>query len=123
MQVFVRFSEGLRAVTVDESVTIGALQSMISCIGNVPVTLPHDPSRLASSVFSNFSTINVCVPVLGGAKDLSEEDKLLAFNRIAVKICRDCYSRNARKATVCRKRSCGHSKNLRLKKMSAKGVK
>lgn len=120
MQVFVRFSEGLRAIEVDESATIGTLQSMISCITNVPTTLLHEPSRLVSSVFFDLATINVNVPVLGGAKDLSEEDKLLALNRISVKICRGCYSRNAPKATVCRKKSCGHSKNLRLKKMSAK---
>lgn len=122
MQIFVRLSEGLRAIEVDKSATVDVLQRMITCIGGVPFALPHEPSELVSSVFSDLSTINASISVLGGAKDLSEEDKALAYNRVAVKICRVCYSRNAIKATVCRKKSCGHSKNLRPKKMG-KGVK
>lgn len=42
----------------------------------------------------------------------------LAFNYLMKKkICRKCYSRNSIKNIKCRKKKCGHYKNLRLKKI------
>lgn len=118
MQLFLRHSNGMRVESFNADITVEELQNAISSIFKFNFTLPFCSSELASQVFAENSVINVNVPVLGGGKDLTEEDKNLALSYITIKICRDCYSRNSIRATTCRKSSCGHSKNLRLKKMS-----
>jgi large subunit ribosomal protein L40e len=42
--------------------------------------------------------------------------------RVKKKVCMDCYARLPLRASNCRKRKCGHSNKLRMKK-EAKGKK
>lgn len=57
----------------------------------------------------------VVVGRLFGGK-LTEDDKALANRRIDIKVCRKCNARLSIRATHCRKRMCGFSNKLRLKK-------
>ena len=55
----------------------------------------------------------------GGAKGISIEPALAALARkykCDKKICRKCYARLPLRAHNCRKKKCGHSSSLRLKK-------
>ena len=119
MQIFLRSNSGLSAYSIRENLTISQLEADISSLYNFNCTLPHSSSKNASEFYSQNSVINILLPVLGGGKDLTEEDRNLALAALNVKICRDCYSKNALNATVCRKKMCGHSKNLRMKKLGA----
>lgn len=122
MQIFIRSPSGLRTIEFDNTTTVGELQALISSACGVYYASSHPSYLCASTIFSENATLNVHVPVLGGFKDLTEEVKELARNHIMVKICRKCYARNSMNAERCRKRSCGHSTNLRPKKMSGKKV-
>lgn len=119
MQIFFRSNTGLSAHSINENMSIADLEAKISSIYNFNFNLPYSSSSTISSLYSENSIINILVPVLGGAKDLTEEDKNLALSYLNVKICRDCYAKNAVNAKVCRKTSCGHSKNLRMKKLGS----
>jgi ribosomal protein L40E len=119
MQIFFRSNTGLSAHKISENMTIGDLEATVSSLYNTNFTLPHNSSCSVSTLYSENSIINVLVPVLGGGKDLTDEDKNLALSHLNVKICRDCYAKNAPNAKVCRKTSCGHSKNLRMKKLGS----
>lgn len=120
MQIFLRSSQGLKAIEVSEAETVSSLQSIISTLYSFDFTLLQNPELRISEVFSNNSIINLHIPVLGGGKDLTEEDKALANAHLLVTICRDCYRHNSKNATRCRGKKCGHSSNLRPKKLSAK---
>jgi ribosomal protein L40E len=119
MQIFLRSNTGLAALNLKEDSTILELQENISSLYNFNFTLPHCAEDKAAQFYSQNSVINVLIPVLGGGKDLTEEDRNLALSYLNVKICRDCYSKNALNAKVCRKKMCGHSKNLRMKKLGS----
>lgn len=119
MQIFLRTISGLSAHNVAENTSVAELQAKISALCNFNFTLPHSSDSVISSLYSENAIINALVPVLGGGKDLTEEDKNLALSYLNVKICRDCYSKNALNAKVCRKKMCGHSKNLRMKKLGS----
>lgn len=121
MQIFVRSSDKLRAFSVDENTTFGGLEQQVCTSGLFK--FPYESSLLVSSVFHNNTIVTASVPVLGGAKDITQEDKALALDYIKIKICRDCYRRNAILAQVCRSKRCGHSANLRPKKLSGRGAK
>lgn len=61
-----------------------------------------------------FSHLIVQTRLLGGS--LSENEKTLAMKRFTVQVCRKCNSRLSIRATHCRKRKCGFSNKLRMKK-------
>lgn len=118
MQLFLRTPSGLRSIQVDEHMGINELVENIRNTSAVySFSLPYSADKSVSDVFSHMQTIPVPEPVLGGGMNLSDEDKILAMKAIKVMICRKCYSRNSLKATSCRKSHCGHSANLRPKKI------
>lgn len=119
MQIFLRSNTGLCAHSIAENASIADLEREISSRYNVSLSLSHASEARVADLYTANSVINVLVPVLGGGKDLTEEDKNLALSYLNVKICRDCYAKNAVNATVCRKKMCGHSKNLRMKKLGS----
>lgn len=68
------------------------------------------------------STLDCLIPLLGGAAitNTNMEPAFIALCQKYVynkKICRQCYATNPIKATTCRKRKCGRSGQLRLKKV------
>lgn len=119
MQIFVRKNGKLSAMEIDKNMTFGALKNVLG--NEYRYNMSCGSETLVSSVFSELSIINLSLPVLGGAKDISVEDKALAFDHISkITICRKCYRNNAKNATRCRNKRCGHTTNLRPKKMMAK---
>lgn len=71
------------------------------------------------------SSIDSFIPLVGGAgiSNTNMEPAFIALCQKYVynkKICRECYATNPIKATTCRKRKCGKSGNLRLKKVVKK---
>lgn len=119
MQIFFRSNTGLSAHSISENMSVADLEAKITSIYNVKFNLPHSSSQLVSSLYPENSIVNILVPVLGGAKDLTDEDKNLALSSLKVSICRNCYAKNAFNAKTCRKARCGHSANLRPKKLGS----
>ena len=71
------------------------------------------------------STVNSFIPLLGGGviSNTNMEPAFVALCQKYVynkKICRECYATNSIKANTCRKRKCGRSGKLRLKKVAKK---
>lgn len=62
----------------------------------------------------SFSQLHIQTRVLGGS--LSEDDRALAIKRFTVQVCRKCNARLSIRADHCRKRMCGFSDKLRMKK-------
>ncbi|KAM0680157.1 hypothetical protein GINT2_001540 [Glugoides intestinalis] len=122
MQIFVRHNAKVNTITVPANSTISDLEKIISEYFEFDFTLPQESCLPVSAVFVENTIINAHIPVLGGGKDLADEVKELALQHITIKICRKCYARNSINADRCRKKSCGHSTNLRPKKMSGKKV-
>jgi len=120
MQLFIRSPTGLKAIQLDCSATVSDVESLASLRCGFQVALNHPSTALASDIFPSNLILSAHVPVLGGFKDLTDEAKELARVHNLVSICRKCYSRNSLNATRCRKRSCGHSTNLRPKKIATK---
>lgn len=114
MQIFIRSASGLKAVEFSASATTAEVESLISGVCG------FDYALRSAHVPAENTILNIPVPVLGGFKDLTDEDKDLAFKHNLVSICRKCYSRNPLNAERCRKKSCGHSTNLRPKKLATK---
>lgn len=72
---------------------------------------------VSSQIFSYlrpYSLITATGRLHGGT--LSEDDRALASKRLNIKICRKCYARLPIRAEHCRKRMCGYSNKLRMKK-------
>merc|ERR1711972_1309582 len=61
-----------------------------------------------------FYNLIVHKKILGGS--LGENEKALATKRFDIQVCRKCNSKAPIRATHCRKRQCGFSNKLRLKK-------
>ena len=120
MQIFLRHSNKLQALKISETTTFEDLTKIVEKSASYSFNFCNNPCDLVSSFYADSSIINIPVQVLGGGKDISEEDKKIALKHISIKICRDCNGRNAIRATRCRKRSCGNGANLRPKKMSSK---
>lgn len=120
MQILVRNCGKVYVVDVPSTATISELEESILSTCNVKFALDYKSSLPVSSVFAENSILNLQIPVLGGGKELGDEVKELAMKQITVKICRKCYSKNSINADRCRKKSCGHSTNLRPKKMLGK---
>ncbi|KAI5149829.1 ubiquitin-large subunit ribosomal protein L40e [Enteropsectra breve] len=121
MQLFLRSIDGIKCVNIEESQTIAQLQNIIMAMYNIPkFSLPYSADSPVNTRFSNFATVDVAVPVLGGGQDMTEADKVLAMASVTVQICRKCYARNSIKATTCRKKMCGHTNQLRVKKIITK---
>ena len=69
-------------------------------------------------------SVELYVSCLGGGTDYGAAEKEIATAEVLnVKICRKCFAHNDAKATYCRKKSCGHSNNLRMRKQPKKKKK
>jgi len=121
MQLLIQSVQGWKTVETTTSMTIADLCQKLGKLLNMSsVNLPYPSTEAVSSVYHENCTIRIPGLLLGGGKNMTESDKILAVAAITCKICRKCYSRNPIKATRCRKSGCGHSSNLRPKEIMTK---
>lgn len=88
--------------------------SNILPIDSLPITYNNIVTASNFQYLKPFSTINIQRKLKAGS--LSEDDKALALKRLNVQVCRKCCARLSPRAEHCRKRMCGYSIKLRLKK-------
>ena len=118
MQIFVKSCEGVKALDLHSDATISDLENTIRTLCSMSsYTNAHLASKKVSEVYNELATIHVPGVLLGGKKDISIDERNLAMKSITVKICRKCYARNPINATVCGKKMCGHTDQLRPKKI------
>jgi large subunit ribosomal protein L40e len=125
MQLFVKGING-RTITLDaeSGSSLQSIKMLIQKSEGVSAEqqrLLHEGRQLegnGSLSFYNLSdgtTIDLTMSLCGGSIEPSMR-ALANKYRCNKKVCRDCYSRLPLRATNCRKRRCGHSNKLRLKK-------
>jgi ribosomal protein L40E len=118
MQILLKSFQGTKAFDVSSEMTISALENVIRSMYNLSrFSLPHNAEAKVASLYSEMATLRIPGLLLGGKKDISAEDRQLSMKSITVKVCRKCYARNPINAKVCRKHSCGHTDQLRPKKI------
>mmetsp|Transcript_10588 Transcript_10588/g.15502 ORF Transcript_10588/g.15502 Transcript_10588/m.15502 type:complete len:126 (-) Transcript_10588:124-501(-) len=71
--------------------------------------------ELSAYEIAENETIGCSLRLLGGVIEPSLQALARKYN-CEKQICRDCYARLPPKAKNCRKKKCGHSSNLRIKK-------
>ena len=121
MRIFLRTCDSFQYVEVDANAQMSALQESIRTACGLPeFTLPYAPTACVNAHYRDLQTIRAMPMLLGGGKNMTEEGKALAMARLACTICRNCYARNPVGATTCRKARCGHSANMRPKKIALK---
>ncbi|KRH92886.1 Ubiquitin/60s ribosomal protein L40 fusion [Pseudoloma neurophilia] len=93
--------------------TLTNIISLPSLNKNQFMTVNGKPIENISNVLP-FSIVQIFTRLKGGA--LQENEKALAMKRFNTKVCRKCNARLSIRATHCRKRQCGFSNKLRMKK-------
>ena len=115
MQIIIKTPTKLIIRNFENSMKIAQLREEIR--NNMGLCISHMFNSVDNikNVFRNGQIVYATPELLGGG-NMTEGNKLISLNSLKTKICRKCYAHNALKATRCRKRACGHSNKLRMKK-------
>lgn len=119
MQIFIKTHNRVLSKKLAEEMTVSDLFTNIQNTLGLRMAQMNNMSALCSDVFCNGQTV-VATPVMVGGGNMTEGNKLISLNALKMKICRKCYARNPLKADRCRKAACGHTNQLRLKKVIKK---
>lgn len=118
MQIFVRFQDSVRTFAIDMETRISDLPISSAGYRVLGCVIFDESLPLASQGVRDMCTISAVPLLRGGAgdKQMNENDRALALKRKDAMVCRMCYARLPPGSSNCRKRKCGHSSNLRIKK-------
>ncbi|XP_074285920.1 ubiquitin-ribosomal protein eL40 fusion protein [Silene latifolia] len=131
MQIFVKtLGSKTMSMEVESSLSVASLKAQLQHKQGIPKEEQRlifggkqleDDRTLAAYNIHNESTVDLSLRLRGGGVGkLNYAPNLLALARKYMQyklICRKCYARLPPKATNCRKKKCGHSNELRKKKV------
>ncbi|CAL8463653.1 g3187 [Coccomyxa elongata] len=121
MQVFIK---GLTALEVDASDTVESVKAQIAGKEGIPSEAQRliysgrqleDEQTLAHYDVERDSTLHLVMRLRGGIIEPSLQILARKYNQDKM-ICRKCYARLHPRAVNCRKKKCGHTNQLRVKK-------
>ena len=125
MQIFIKTFNG-KTITLEtnNSDKINDIKSKINIKYNVPIqeqklifagTILENNKSLSSCKIENESTLDLSLILCGGVYDPSLA-ALAKVTNCEKMVCRKCYARLPPRAKNCRKKKCGHTNQLRIKK-------
>jgi len=123
MQIFVKSARTI-ALDVEENSTVESVKALFAEKEGVTVEDQRlvfagkqleDESTLVECGISKEDTLHLSLRLLGGIIEPSLRMLAQKYN-CDKQICRKCYARLPPRATNCRKKKCGHSNQLRIKK-------